>query len=43
MFEVVLLALLAIPITLFLRPILAFLWAFIVDAIARRLGEDIDD
>ncbi|WP_298444510.1 hypothetical protein [uncultured Ferrimonas sp.] len=43
MFELFLLALLAIPLTLLLRPVLSFGWAFAADAIARRFGENIDD
>lgn len=43
MFELFLLALLAIPVTMLLRPVLSFAWAFIADAIARRFGEQIDD
>ncbi|WP_276197500.1 hypothetical protein [Ferrimonas senticii] len=43
MFEYLLLALLAIPLTMLLRPVLSLAMAFVLDFIERKRGEQIDD
>ncbi|MFI3246686.1 MAG: hypothetical protein R3Y10_09440 [Ferrimonas sp.] len=43
LFEPLLLAMIAIPLTVVLRPILSFLWAYLRDVIARHFSEKIDD